>query len=106
MKDDERTDSSSLNNYLNFDLKHFGNSPPNNKPITIQPGFSEAAYSEYVNIGKDGNEEAWRDHNNRGEFGMFVHWNSWRLVLCCGVWLLAECNKHLNYSTSRRLMNK
>ncbi|XP_074619105.1 ubiquitin carboxyl-terminal hydrolase CYLD-like [Acropora palmata] len=70
MKDDERTDSSSLNNYLNFDPKHFGNSPPNNKPITTQPGFSEAAYSEYVNIGKDGNEEAWRDHNNRGEFAM------------------------------------
>ncbi|XP_015770334.1 PREDICTED: uncharacterized protein LOC107348782 isoform X4 [Acropora digitifera] len=70
MKDDERTDSSSLNNYnLNFDPKHFGNSPPNNKPITVQPGFSEAAFFEYVNIGKDGNEEAWRDHNNRGEFG-------------------------------------
>ena len=45
--------------------------------------------AEYVNIGKDGKEEAWRGHNNRGEFGMFVHWNSWRLVLCCGVWLLA-----------------
>ena len=107
MKDDERTDSSSLNNYnLNFNPEHFGNSPPNNKPITVQPGFSEAAFSEYVNIGKDGNEEAWRAHNNRGEFGMFVHWNSWRLVLCCGVWLLAECNKHLNYSNSRRLINK
>ena len=77
MNDDERTDSASFN--LNFDDKHFQDTPPHNRPITTQPlpGFPEAAYSDYVNIGKDGNEEALRDYNNRGEFGMFVHWNSW-----------------------------
>ena len=80
MNDDERTDSASAND-LNFDYKHYWNSPPNNEPVIIQPGFS-AAYSEYVNIGKDGKEEAWRVHNNRGEFGMFVHWNSWQLSCC------------------------
>ena len=80
MDDDERTDNASSN--LNFDYKHWEDTPPHNQSMTTQPlpGFSEAAYSDYVNVGKDGTEEAWRDYNNRGEFGMFVHWNSWRLV--------------------------
>ena len=82
MNDDERTDSASFS--LNFDDKYFQNSPPPNQPIT-QPCFSEAAYSEYVTVGKDGNEEAWKSYSNVGEYGMFVHWNSSPLVLCCGV---------------------
>ena len=52
-----------------------------------KPGFSEAAYSEYVAIDKDGNEVAWKSYSNVGEYGMFVHWNSSPLVLCCGVQL-------------------
>ena len=82
MNDDERTDSASFS--LNFDDKYFQNSPPPNQPIT-QPGFSEAAYSEYVTVGKDGNEEAWKSYSNVGEFGMlYVHWNI-PLHLCCVV---------------------
>ena len=85
MDDDERTDSTSFN-YLNFDAKHFQISPPLNQPITL-PGFSEAWYSDYVNIDKDDNEEAWKSYSNVGEYGTFVHWNSSPLVLCCGVQL-------------------
>ena len=84
MNDDERTDSASSN--LNFDYKYFQNTPPNTRPITTQPGFSESAYSEYVNIDKEGNEEAWRSYNNRGEHGMFAQCLEF-LVLCCGVQL-------------------
>ncbi|XP_074619103.1 uncharacterized protein LOC141877949 isoform X2 [Acropora palmata] len=65
MNDDERTDGGSFN--LNFDDKYFQNSPPPNQPIT-QPGFSEAAYSEYVKVGKDGKEEAWKSYSNVGEY--------------------------------------
>ena len=95
MNDDERTDSASFN--LNFDDKHFQIPVSHNQPITTQPGFSEAGYSDYVNIDKDGNEEAWNSYNKAGEYGMFVHWNSSPLVLCCEVQLYAQNNKKLNY---------
>ena len=85
MNDDERTDSASFN--LNFDDKHFQISLSHDQPITRQPGFSEAGYSDYVNIDKDGNEKAWNSYNKAGEYGMFVHWNSSPLVLCCEVQL-------------------
>ncbi|XP_044175285.1 ubiquitin carboxyl-terminal hydrolase CYLD-like [Acropora millepora] len=64
MNDDERTDSASFN--FNFDDKYFWNLSPLNQPIT-QPGFSEAVYSEYVNLGKDDNDEAWKSYSNAGE---------------------------------------
>ena len=84
MNDDEITDSTSSN--LNFDYKYFQNTPPNTQPIATQPGFSESAYSEYVSIGKDGNEEVWRSYNNMREQGMFAQCLEF-LVLCCGVQL-------------------
>ena len=90
MGDDERTDSGSFN--LNFDDKYFQNSPPLNQPIT-QPGFSEAAYSEYVKLGKDGNEEAWKSYSNVGEYGMFVH--GIPLHLCCVVEFSCWQKRHL-----------
>ena len=96
MNDDERTDSASFN--LNFHDKHFQISLSHyNQPITTQPGFSDAGYSDFVNIDKDGNDEAWNSYNKAGEYGMFVHWNFSPLVLCCEVQLQAQYNKNLNY---------
>ena len=85
--DDESTDSSSSNS--SFDYEHFGDTPPHSQPTTKDPGFSEV-YSKYVNNGEESNEDVWKSYNKRGEYGMFVHWNSWRLVLCCGVQQLSS----------------
>ncbi|XP_068684418.1 ubiquitin carboxyl-terminal hydrolase CYLD-like isoform X2 [Montipora foliosa] len=52
MYDIERTDSASFSDHLNFDDKHFRNSPPKSEPITEQPRLSKT-YHDFVNIDKE-----------------------------------------------------
>ena len=67
MHDDERTDGAKLN----FDDKHFRNTPPNSAPITKQPGLSSTlpGYPDYVNVKKEDCENCTRqDEGSR--YGM------------------------------------
>ena len=70
MYDIERTDSASFSDHLNFDDKHFRNSPPKSEPITEQPQCSKA-YHDFVNIDKEDYEKLIKKDKS-SDFGMLM----------------------------------
>ena len=68
MRNDERMDSATK---LNFDEKHFRNTPPNSAPITEQPGLSSTlpGYPDYVNVEKKDCENCTRQDDS-SRYGM------------------------------------